>query len=111
MANDNWFGYKTNHWRGPNLGNPIQGNLKELNAGTLEKKMNGKDLYYDLPEAISIGTKLRQCRGAPLCLLLVNLVSMRDCLVTTDVRVIHVVLRIFLCLFFSIIGGLLQVWI
>lgn len=41
------------------MGNPIQGNLKELNAGTLEKKMNGKDLYYDLPEAISIGTKLR----------------------------------------------------
>lgn len=57
MTNDFWFEHKHIHWQGP-LEKPFQGNPKELNAGTLEKELNGKDLNYDLLEATSVGTML-----------------------------------------------------
>lgn len=76
---------------------PFQGTPKELNAGTLEKELNGKDLNYDLSEESPVGPMLRfnavELRELPGCYsvvpllyesLLVNLVYERDLLMTIE---------------------------
>lgn len=50
LANENWVVIKPKRQQGPNIGKPVQGNVKDHIAGNQERENKGKDQGHPIEE-------------------------------------------------------------